>query len=223
MNGAITIEDQRPRHIRRVSGTPPCGVGIGLFPWPVIARGQAADRHCRPVPRAKQRRLLGCVVIDATAWLEVPRHAHQGAARAPGGWADRADAGRRKPQTGRCGHLRAVCRDVARHRRVQGKMYSDSRIVRPVARKNTDTPTVSGWHACRVSSRRMTQFCIGTDTPAVSVEQVFDPSLTRPPCRFIDIPSAGRFTAVVSGLRRRHQGDRTLELLWGCRSQDGAP
>lgn len=216
MNVAITLKDQRPRHIRRVLGTAARSAGFGVFPWAVRICSQAPDRHRKPIPRAEQRRLHCRLVIDGEARLEVSRHAGQSTARATGSWADRANAGWWKPQARRRGHLCAVCHDVARHRRVQGEMYADSHAIRPMARKNTDTPAVSGWHACRVSSRRMMRFWPLTDTPAVSVERDFVSSLTRPPCRFIDIPGAAssppccfRWGEQALAVRRR-AGDLTF-------------
>lgn len=193
MNGSLiqTRQIEGAHRGRELPCATACRHGIGRLPWIVCPRAEAADRPSGPVSRRKQRRLFSRVDADGEAWLEVTGHAGQSAARTVGSRTDRKNAGGRKPKERREPHLLAVRADLACNRRLQRKVHADSRSVWPMARKNTDTPTVSIQHAHRVNTRRMMRFRPLIDTPTVSERAVFDRGMTRPPCPFIDLPRQG--------------------------------
>jgi len=188
MNGPFPIQTQRARNVRRLSRLAACRHGFAFIPWPVCPRAEAADRPGGTVSRHEQRRLVRSVGSDARAWLEVAGHVGQGATRDSGSRADRAHAGRWATGERRQSGLRLVRADMACHRRLQREMHTDSRPVRAMARKNTDTPTVSIQHAYRVNRHENSRFSGLIDTPTVSNRPVFGRRMTRLPCSFLDIP-----------------------------------
>lgn len=193
MNGAHiqTRPIERSLGVRGLPCPSACRDGFGRLPWLVRPRAEDVDRSGGPVSRLKQWRFFSRVVADGEARLEIAGHPGQSAARTAGSRTDRTNAGWWKPKERREPHLLAVRSDVACSRRLRREMHADPCSVWPMARKNTDTPTVSIQHAHRVNGRRMMQFWTLIDTPTVSERAVFDMGMTRPPCPFIDIPTQG--------------------------------
>lgn len=188
MNGSLTVKAQRPGNVRRLSRIAACRHGFAFIPWPVCARAEAADRLGGSVSRCEQRRPVRSVGSDGGTRLEVTGYAGKGAARAAGSWTDRAHTRRRATGERRQSHLFAVRADMACHRRLRREMHTDSRPVRAMARKNTDTPGVSFQHAHRVNRHEKSRFSGLIDTPAVSIELVFGHRMTRLPCSFLYVP-----------------------------------
>ena len=195
MNVAITLKDQRPRHIRRVFGTAARHHGLAFIPWPICPLAEAADRPSSAVSRCEQRRPVRSVGTDGGTRLEVSGHARQGAARTAGSWIDRTHTDRRATRERRQSHLFTVRADMACHRRLRRQMHTDQNPFWPVARKITDTAGVSVQHAGRVNRRGNSRFPSLIDTPSVSIRPVFRHRMTRLPCSFLDIPSAAGFPA----------------------------
>lgn len=191
MNGPVTIQTQRARDVRRLSRIAARRHGFAFIPWPVGPRAEAADRPGGTVSRCEQRRPVRGVGSDARAWLEVAGHVGQVAARAAGNRIDRTHARGRATGERRQSGLRLVRAHLACHRRLQRQVRTDQNPVWPVARKNTDTPTVSFQHAHRVNRHENSRFSGLIDTPAVSIGPVFGHRMTRLPCSFLYIPTQG--------------------------------